>query len=155
MSEDKMLLWLEEQPGFPLGKRPYAFEGAFIREGLKIDIAETAKKAIEKLKEQKYCAVILDLMLPAGDNELGKYLEDENLPKSMSGITVLKKITDGCFASLNSKELPVVVVSGVIVKEVVEKAYELLGEDAKERFFGKPINPYKVAAKIIDLISKQ
>lgn len=144
MEDAKLILWVEDEPG-PAKKGSTIMEKFFLREGYKLNLVGTAKEALTFLRKEKYVGVILDVMVPAGEEKL----RPKNLHPSMGGVSVIEKIQKGSFKRYgNGPKLPIIVISGVVFQDVLERVHDLLGSDSNEYHLMKPVPPEKVVSQM-------
>jgi|WetSurMetagenome_2_1015567.scaffolds.fasta_scaffold376934_2 CheY-like chemotaxis protein len=120
------------------------------REAFVVDIAETGNEALNLLSKTEYEAVILDIVLPAGE---GIWIDKGTL-RSRVGIEILKKlIQKNKKLSGTPPNVPIVVVSGVIDPEDVNEIISILGHD--ERYLTKPVKPEFIIRMLRKAISSR
>ena len=132
----KKILWIEDEAR-PIPGKESPLEMIFKQNDLDLEIVETCEQAFEKLQTIGYDAVLLDIMVPPGNLDMGK----EDLMSTMGGLFVFEKILEGKFKPVNDESLPVVVLSGVLFANVIGEIKKMLGNKAKYRFLRKPIRP--------------
>ena len=146
---NRIILWIEDDK--PLEGSISKIEGRFSEFGYDIQWARTGIEAVEYLRNNRYDAVILDIMLEPGSEEL----KPEGVPPYMGGVEILKLILSDAFAVYNnSKSIPVVVVSAVSDSEIVEKVTGLLGSTSETNYLFKPVSKDIIINTIISAIGK-
>ena len=107
-------------------------------------IVGSAKEADDLLKKRRFDGVILDIMMDADNEKLDpSYL---GVPAYFAGLTILDRIITGNYTDYgNDRDLPVVVVSGVALVEVIRKIRNLVGQCPEGHYFMKPADFDEVA----------
>jgi PAS domain S-box-containing protein len=103
----------------------------FNKWGLSFDIAENGKEALEKLEENEYHLVLLDLEMPI-----------------MDGFEAAQHIRNHENDTINS--IPIIALSASVFSEIEEKTRNIGFND----FIGKPINANYVYNKLADYLIK-
>lgn len=111
--------------------------------GHEVEIAETSKRAENKLKENPYDLVVLDIMLPD---------EKDAIPLIERGIHILRDIREGRFRVPAS--VPVLVITAVPEREIRGEIKELLSREGKGDMLGKPFTADTFEKKVRELLGE-
>ena len=117
-------------------------------EGFEIDTAEDGTEAMKKLHSERYDVILLDINLERGINQ-----SLQAVRRAEVGLNVLQRIRRGEFEEAgNPKDIPVVVLSAVILVDVMAQIRELILE---EYYLIKPKDPATVADAVKRAVQKQ
>ena len=143
------ILFIEDQP-----ERNRALQ-EILEDEYTVEKVGTAGKAFEKLRDNAYDLLILDIMIPVGN--LQDYLRD--VRPNTAGITILNWLRKSDDKLKTSQSVPVVTVSAIIEEDDIQFIKSILltniaqqrGFVVDELFFSKP---YKIIAvkKVIDAL---
>jgi CheY-like chemotaxis protein len=144
------ILWIEDDipDTFTLSKNI----SIFAQRGYNILWARTGKEALIALKNQKFSAILLDIMLEPDCDEL----TPKDFPKYMGGIKIIELITNDYFAQYgNGKDSILIVISAVQDSEIVYKVKEYLGDFFENRFLFKPVSMVQILKTISNEIGEK
>jgi CheY-like chemotaxis protein len=114
------------------------------KRGMQVTIAQTAQDASRRLREQRYDAIVLDLLLPAGAPSAPKGDED-SIGSTYLGIALFEELRRGAFADQGtSSTVPVFVVTGVDNPHAKDRVDRL----KPEYHFVKPLAPFVIAEHV-------
>jgi len=122
----KNILWIEDEIDDVL----YEMQLPFIKEGYYIDKVKKASDALKKIEEgnlSKYDFIIIDIMLPHGENF--------NMDEPYEGLEILKKLMDEKY----SKER--IIVYTIVYEDGVKR--KITEEWGIKHFYLKEENPSK------------
>lgn len=124
------VLWIEEQTDeyYPIDED---LMGLFT-----LQIAETVDKGFQYLKEEQYNLILLDLMLPANDNEYMLY--NVHLEAGQRILRALR-LSEEAKSWATSSSCQVIVLTARGDKEALAEVRDLIGENG--RLIQKPVDP--------------
>jgi CheY-like chemotaxis protein len=144
MKESSSILYMEDQE---LDRATQITIKFLKRAGYSVEMATNGSEAVTHLKKSKFKGIIMDIMLPPGNESL----RPTNVPKYMGGIKILEMILNDEFAEYgNTKDIPILVVSAVALSSVKESIRELLADKSEARYLMKPVTP----TTIVDRLTK-
>lgn len=114
--------------------------------GHEIEIAETSKRAENKLKENSYNLVVLDILLP--DKK-----DPDAIPLIERGVRILRGIREGRFRVPAS--VPVLVITAVPEREVRGKIKDFLSKEGKGDMLEKPFTAGTFEKKVRELLGEE
>jgi CheY-like chemotaxis protein len=151
INEIKKILWIEDEPNSKENKIPDGVRTIFRQENFEIILALTTDEAVTQLNSIQFSGIILDLMVTSISDDL----KHPSFP-SMGGLTILEKLHRDEFSkSGNVSTIPLVVLTAVLNRPVLEKTRELLGVDASISLLFKPCNPQEVVDCIATIINRK
>lgn len=110
---------------------------------LTADLAKNGDEAIRKLKRQSYELIVLDIMVPPGE-EIGKNVEPRR-----AGVNLLAMIRDGKIRGMKSSSaVPIIILTAVTDKKLLE---EVRSKQVSE-IFQKPAAFDQVTGKLLSLL---
>lgn len=99
--------------------------------GIKVDVAENGRQALDKIVQAKYDLVIMDIQMPEMDGyDTAKYIREKMEPPI--------------------KNIPILAMTANVIKEEIQKCYD----SGMDEYIAKPFNPDDLLAKIAGLILK-
>jgi len=125
----KKLLYIEDECKKPLETDP--LYSILDEAGFETTVVEDGEKAFERLNQEQYDVIILDIMLPHRGENIPR-----DVPRYHTGIHLLKRLRDGEFSQ--DQNTPVVVISAIADMEDMRKIKEEMHPD---KYLEKPIPP--------------
>ncbi len=115
--------------------------------GLEVDLAMDGDQAIDLLRENSYDLIVLDIMLPPGE-QIGDKIEPRK-----AGEVLLRKLRRNEIARIQtSPKVPVMIVTAVTDHKLTETMKELQAQEV----FQKPVLPLDlVPQRILALLQEQ
>jgi DNA-binding response OmpR family regulator len=126
-----------------------ALEDALIRNKYQYCWVETGHDAWEKLSNNHYSLVILDVMVRPGQGTL----IPEEIQRREMGLFLLKELRNGTFIANGAKpDTPVIICTAITDANNIEYIRELIGYLGA--FYQKPKKPSEIMDKIKELLNQ-